>query len=42
MVKKYSFEAYQKSEKKLLWKDFFTNILIAVSVIICISLALYA
>ena len=42
MVKKYSFEAYQKSEKKLLWKDFFTNILIAVSVIFCISLALYA
>ena len=41
MVKKYSFEAYQKSEKKLLWKDFFTNILIAASVIFCISLALY-
>ena len=42
MVKKYSFEAYQKSEKKLLWKDFFTNVLIAVSVIFCIGLALYA
>lgn len=42
MVKKYSFEAYQKSEKKLLWEDFFANVLIAVSVIFCIGLALYA
>ena len=42
MVKKYSFEAYKKSEKKLLWQDFFTNVLIAVSVIFCIGLALYA
>lgn len=42
MIKKYSFEAYQKSEKKLLWQDFFSNVLIAVSAIICIGLALYA
>lgn len=42
MVKKYSFEDYQKSEKKLLWQDFFANVLIAVSVIFCIGLALYA
>ena len=42
MVKKYSFEAYKKSEKKLLWQDFFANVLIAVSVIFCIGLALYA
>ena len=42
MVKKYSFDVYQKSEKKLLWQDFFANVLIAVSVIFCIGLALYA
>ena len=42
MVKKYSFEDYQKSEKKLLWQDFFANVLIAVSVIFCVGLALYA
>lgn len=42
MVKKYSFEEYKKSEKKLLWEDFFSNVLIAVSVIFCIGLALYA
>ena len=42
MVKKYSFEAYKKSEKKLLWQDFFANVLTAVSVIVCIGLALYA
>ena len=42
MVKKYSFEEYKKSEKKLLWQDFFANVLIAVSVIFCIGLALYA
>ena len=42
MVKKYSFEAYKKSEKKLLWQDFFANVLIAVSGIFCIGLALYA
>lgn len=42
MVKKYSFEDYRKSEKKLLWQDFFTNVLIAVSAIFCIGLAPYA
>ena len=42
MIKKYSFEEYKKSEKKLLWEDFFANVLIAVSVIFCIGLALYA
>lgn len=42
MAKKYSFEDYKKSEKKLLWRDFFDNILIAVSAIFCIGLALYA
>lgn len=42
MVKKYSFEEYKKSEKKLLWQDFFANVLIAVSGIFCIGLALYA
>lgn len=42
MAKKYSFEDYKKSEKKLLWQDFFANVLIAVSVIFCIGLALYA
>ena len=42
MVKKYSFEAYQKSEKKLLWQDFFANILTAVSIIFCVGIALYA
>jgi amino acid permease len=42
MVKKYSFEAYQKSEKKLLWEDFFANILTAVSIIFCVGLTLYA
>lgn len=42
MVKKYSFEAYQKSEKKLLWQDFFSYILTTVSRIFCVGLALYA
>jgi hypothetical protein len=42
MVKKYSFEEYKKSEKKLLWQDFFANILTAVSIIFCVGLALYA
>ena len=42
MVKKYSFEEYKKSEKKLLWQDFFANILTTVSIIFCIGLALYA
>ena len=42
MVKKYSFEAYQKSEKKLLWQDFFANVLTAVSGILCVGLVLYA
>ena len=42
MVKKYSFEEYKKSEKKLLWEDFFANVLTAVSIIFCVSLALYA
>ena len=42
MVKKYSFEAYQKSEKKLLWQEFFAGVLVAVSVVFCIGLALYA
>ena len=42
MVKKYSFEEYKKSEKKLLWEDFFANVLTAVSIIFCIGLALYA
>ncbi len=42
MSNKYSFEAYQKSEKKLLWQDFFSNVLTAVSVVVCITLALYA
>ena len=42
MVKKYSFEEYKKSEKKLLWEDFFANILTAVSLIFCVGLALYA
>lgn len=41
MVKKYSFEAYQKSEKKLLWQDFFSNVLTVVSAIFCAGLALY-
>ena len=42
MAKKYSFEEYKKSEKKLLWQDFFANILTTVSIIFCIGLALYA
>ena len=42
MVKKYNFEAYQNSEKKLLWQDFFTNVLTTVSMIFCVGLALYA
>ena len=42
MVKKYSFENYQKNEKKLLWQDFFVCVLTTVSVIFCIGLALYA
>ena len=42
MVKKYSFEAYQKSEKKLLWQDFFSNVLAAVGIIVSVGLALYA
>lgn len=42
MIKKYSFEEYKKSEKKLLWEDFFANVLIAVSIIFCVGLALYA
>ena len=42
MVKKYSFEAYQKGEKKLLWQDFFSYVLATVSGIFCIGLALYA
>lgn len=42
MIKKYSFEDYQKSEKKLLWQDFFTYILTTISVIFCAGLALYA
>ena len=42
MVKKYSFEDYKKNEKKLLWQDFFTYVLITVSAIFCIGLALYA
>jgi hypothetical protein len=42
MVKKYSFEAYQKSEKSLLWKDFAMNILVGISVIGCSAMAGYA
>ena len=42
MVKKYNFEAYKKSEKRLLWQDFFINILTVVSIIFCAGLALYA
>lgn len=42
MVKKYSFEEYKKSEKKLLWQDFFSYILTTISGIFCIGLALYA
>ena len=42
MVKKYSFEVYKKSEKKLLWQDFFANVLTTISGIFCIGLALYA
>ena len=41
MVKKYSFEEYKKSEKKLLWQDFFTYVLTTISAIFCICLALY-
>ena len=41
MIKKYSFEAYKKSEKKLLWQDFFSNILIAISAIFCACLVFY-
>ena len=42
MIKKYSFEEYKKSEKKLLWQDFFANVLTAVSIIFCVGLAHYA
>ena len=42
MIKKYSFEDYQKSEKKLLWQDFFAYVLTTISGIFCIGLALYA
>lgn len=42
MVKKYSFEEYKKSEKKLLWQDFFTYFITTISGIFCIGLALYA
>lgn len=42
MVKKYSFEEYKKSEKKLLWQDFFSNVLVSVSAIFCAGLAFYA
>lgn len=42
MVKKYSFEAYQKSEKSLLWKDFAMNILVGISVAGCSAIAGYA
>ena len=42
MIKKYSFEDYKKSEKKLLWQDFFANVLTTVSIIFCAGLALYA
>ena len=42
MVKKYSFEDYQKSEKKLLWQDFFSYVLTTISAIFCVGLALYA
>lgn len=42
MVKKYSFEDYKKSEKKLLWQDFFAHILTTISAIFCIGLACYA
>lgn len=42
MVKKYSFETYQKNEKKLLWQDFFVNVLTATGGVFCIGLALYA
>lgn len=42
MSKKYSFEEYKKSEKKLLWQDFFAYVLTTTSGIFCIGLALYA
>jgi hypothetical protein len=42
MVKKYSFEYYQRSEKKLLWQDFFANILAIISGIFCAGLVFYA
>ena len=42
MVKKYSFEDYQKSEKDLLWRDFAMNILVGVSIIGCSAMAGYA
>jgi hypothetical protein len=42
MVKKYSFEAYKKSEKRLLWQEFFAGVLIIMSGIFCAGLALYA
>jgi len=42
MSKKYSFEEYKKSEKKLLWQDFFAYFLTTISGIFCIGLALYA
>ena len=42
MAKKYSFEEYKRSEKKLLWQDFFAYFLTTISGIFCIGLALYA
>ena len=42
MSKKYSFEEYKKSEKKLLWQDFLAYFLTTISGIFCIGLALYA
>ena len=41
MVKKYSFEDYKKNEKRLLWQDFFANILAIVSGIFCAGLVFY-
>lgn len=40
--KKYSFEAYQKNEKRLLWRDFAMNILIGASIAGCFVMAGYA
>ena len=42
MVNKYGFEDYQKSEKKLLWQEFFISVFILISGIFCLGLALYA